>query len=76
MPMVAVLDAGVSKDVPTHLAAGWAYLMLYSSGLCSTEGSQFQYSHFSDHLQPPLKVLCTGVLVLATLLKESRRGAS
>lgn len=39
MPVVMVLDTGVSQDVRTHGAVGCAYLTLYSAGLCSTWGS-------------------------------------
>lgn len=50
--VVRVLDAGILEDVPTQLAAGWAYLTLHSARLCSTQGS-IHYPVFPLFLPPP-----------------------
>ena len=58
MLMVMVLDAGLSKDVPTQPAVAWADLTCTTLGCAAYEAALMtQFSQVSDHLQPPLKVL-------------------
>lgn len=51
-----VLDAGASKVFPTHPAAVWAYLTLFMGYAAHEAASMTQFSHFSDHLQPPWNI--------------------
>lgn len=51
-----MLEVGASKVFPTHPAAGWAYLTVFMGYAAHETALMTQFSHFSDHLQPPLKV--------------------
>lgn len=54
--MPVMLEAGASKAFPTYPVAGWAHLTLFMGYAPHEAALMTQFSHFSDHLQPPLKV--------------------